>query len=140
MFAPLRPLTFRPLRRRADVIGGATRRQAARFAGVRPGSPGELRLERRPWHGVAAPGLVLSRRGMWALAGRALAPWAAGPAARLLPPCSRHAAAVEPRATRRPFSTAELKVTGSPRGRRWGFRVCSEGGRALPPWLLARLA
>ncbi|ERE89307.1 translation factor GUF1, mitochondrial isoform X3 [Cricetulus griseus] len=45
---------------------------------------------------------------MWTLAGRALAPWAAG-AARLLPPCSRHVAALEPGATRRPFSTAELK-------------------------------
>ncbi|XP_059131933.1 translation factor GUF1, mitochondrial isoform X3 [Peromyscus eremicus] len=46
---------------------------------------------------------------MWALAGRARGPWAAAGAARLLPPRSRHAAAVEPRATRRPVSTAELK-------------------------------
>ncbi|XP_050005620.1 translation factor GUF1, mitochondrial isoform X2 [Alexandromys fortis] len=45
---------------------------------------------------------------MWTLAGRALAPWAAG-AARLLPPCSRQVAVLEPGATRRPFSTAELK-------------------------------
>nr|XP_048270971.1 translation factor GUF1, mitochondrial isoform X3 [Myodes glareolus] len=45
---------------------------------------------------------------MWMLAGRALAPWAAG-AARLLPPCSRQVAVFEPGATRRPFSTAELK-------------------------------
>uniref|UniRef100_A0A8C2M627 GUF1 homolog, GTPase n=1 Tax=Cricetulus griseus TaxID=10029 RepID=A0A8C2M627_CRIGR len=36
---------------------------------------------------------------MWTLAGRALAPWAAG----------AHVAALEPGATRRPFSTAELK-------------------------------
>ncbi|XP_031198420.1 translation factor GUF1, mitochondrial isoform X4 [Mastomys coucha] len=45
---------------------------------------------------------------MWALAGRALVPWAAG-AARLLPPCPRHAAASESRAACRLFSAAELK-------------------------------
>ncbi|XP_055466164.1 translation factor GUF1, mitochondrial isoform X3 [Psammomys obesus] len=45
---------------------------------------------------------------MWALAGRALAAWAAG-AARSLPPCPRHAAALELRAACRPFSAAELK-------------------------------
>lgn len=50
---------------------------------------------------------------MWALAGRALAPWAAG-AARLLPLCPRHAGVLEPGVACRLFSAAELKVTGSP--------------------------
>ncbi|XP_017454675.1 translation factor GUF1, mitochondrial isoform X1 [Rattus norvegicus] len=45
---------------------------------------------------------------MWALAGRALAPWAAG-AARLLPPCPRHAGVLEPGVACRLFSAAELK-------------------------------
>ncbi|XP_051054151.1 translation factor GUF1, mitochondrial isoform X2 [Phodopus roborovskii] len=45
---------------------------------------------------------------MWTLVGRTLAPSAAG-AARLLSPCPRHVAALEPGATRRPFGTAELK-------------------------------
>lgn len=98
-------------------MSGATRK-AARFTGVRPGARLGPRQESGPWDGLASPALVLSRPGMWMLAGRALAPWAAG-AARLLPPYSRQVAVLEPGATRRPFSTAELKVTGSPGGWRW---------------------
>ncbi|XP_034364055.1 translation factor GUF1, mitochondrial isoform X2 [Arvicanthis niloticus] len=45
---------------------------------------------------------------MWALAGRALAPWAAG-ASRLLLSCPRHAAASDLGAACRLFSSAELK-------------------------------
>lgn len=69
---------------------------------------------------------------MWALAGRTLAPWAAG-AARLLPLCPRHAAASDPRAACRLFSAAELKVTGSPQDGAGLPHV--HGGRA--PGLLA---
>lgn len=80
---------------------------------TRPEYGQRLRPEHIPAYVVSPAGRALSRQGMWALAGRVLVPWAAG-AARLLPPCPRHAAASESRAACRLFSAAELKVTGSP--------------------------
>lgn len=80
---------------------------------VRPGCLRGLRPERSPRYVCSLARSALSRRGMWALAGRALAPWAAG-APRLLPSCSRLAAASDLGAACRLFSAAELKVTRSP--------------------------
>lgn len=80
---------------------------------ARPDYGHRLRPEHIPAYVVSPAGRSLSRQGMWALAERALVLWAAG-AARLLPPCPRHAAASESRAACRLFSSAEFKVTGSP--------------------------